>query len=45
LGILLWGHTLLRKKTTKFRFNCYPGAAFGEEMILEKMGYNSGKGG
>ena len=29
IGILLLGQTLLRKKTTKFRFNCYPGAAFG----------------
>lgn len=30
LGLLLWGKTVLRKKQTKFKFNCSPGAAFGE---------------
>jgi hypothetical protein len=40
VGILLWGQTLLRKRQTKFKFNCYPGSAFGEELILERLEYS-----
>jgi hypothetical protein len=43
VGIIIWGQAILKKNSTKFRFNCYPGQALGEEILFEELRYSESR--